>query len=446
MLGDDNAASDGGGVPDYLWFQRPALGPRYTFTLAIGMLLLVLVQYTRRLAALKQKLGPDEFKGSLRFCEMIAAYADNDEPTFTVARMVTKSLFFLGLLEINYQKGFFIMMAILVFESTGDIARVLLGYWNCKSLQDVHPTSEEEAKSIAASTQLEPSNVYEDISRPKLIAFMVFLVQSMLIGIVMLDSYSTPTRTCFNGVATDACPMLSSLGSYCLYFLGTFMACVFYVGPMNSYGKKEHDPVFWLKLFLMSKQTASVLSWQDPTTNKAMRMRLRQHDWRIWVRFFMSFVVNSICFHFLLHVLPIQIASKNSVMGVVFSSVGMIYLVDLDDTSGTVMTLVQHEGTTHVPLHPTDTVVVATTGGYQSVGSTTTTGNGIDMVNFEREKQKLVEESMKDLKIKLEALASGYDPRQTQNVRFTSVTHAILLSRQKKGKQGNNDEEARLLA
>jgi len=124
----------------------------------------------------------------------------------------------------------------------------------------------------------------------------------------------------------------------------------------------------------------------------------------------------------------------------------MIYLVDLDDTSGTVMTLVQHEGTTHVPLHPTDTVVVATTGGYQSVGSTTTTGNGIDMVNFEREKQKLVEESMKDLKIKLEALASGYDPRQTQNVRFTSVTHAILLSRQKKGKQGNNDEEARLLA
>ena len=275
---------------------------------------------------------------------------------------------------------------------------------------------------------------------------MVFLVQSLLIGIVMLDSYSTPTRTCFNGVATDVCPMLSSLGSYCLYFLGTFMACVFYVGPMNSYGKKEHDPVFWLKLFLMSKQTSSVLSWQDPATGNPMRMRLRQNDWRIWLRFVMSFVVNSVCLHFLLHVLPIQIASKNSIMGVVFSSVGMIYLVDLDDTSGTAMTLVQHDGG-EMPLHPTYASAVKN-GGYESVDNTATTSNGIDMETFEVEKQKLIEETMNDLKVKLEALASGYDPSQTKNVRFTSVSHAILLSRQKNGKQlsRKNDEEARLVA
>lgn len=321
ILDDDNVNTG----PDYLWFQRPALDSRYTFVCAIVLLIVVLINYKRRLVMLKQKLGHEEFKGSLRFCAMISAYVDNDEPTFAVARLVTKSLFFLGLLQTNYHLGFLIMMGILILESSLDVTRVLLAYWNCKSLQDVRATSEEEAKDIAASTQLEPTNVYEDLTRPRTIAVMVFLVQSLLIGIVMLDSYGTPTRTCFNGVATDVCPMLASLGSYCLYLLGTFMACVFYVGPMNSYGKKEHDPVFWLKLFLMSKQTSSVLSWQDPTTNKAKRMRLRRNDWRIWMRFFMSFVVNSVCFHFLLHVLPVQIASKSSVMGVVFSSVGMIY-------------------------------------------------------------------------------------------------------------------------
>ena len=173
-LGDDNVA-DGG--PEFLWFQHPALGPRYTFTFAIGLLLLFLFQYQRRLAALKQKLGPQEFQGSLRFCGMIAAFADNDEPVFAVARLVTKSLFFLGFLQMNYHRGFFIMWGILVLESAVEITRVLLGYWNCKSLQDVQPTSAEEAKDIAASTVLEPTNVYEGaltvVVQPWLFPFLI---------------------------------------------------------------------------------------------------------------------------------------------------------------------------------------------------------------------------------------------------------------------------------
>jgi hypothetical protein len=39
-------------------------------------------------------------------------------------------------------------------------------------------------------------------------------------------------------------------------------------------------------------------------------------------------------------VLPIQVAGQANAIGIVFRAVGMIYLVDLDDTPGNVMTLV----------------------------------------------------------------------------------------------------------
>ena len=54
----------------------------------------------------------------------------------------------------------------------------------------------------------------------------------------------------------------------------------------------------------------------------------------------MSYLINGAGFLFLLHVLPIQVAGQASAIGVVFRAVGMIYLVDLDDTPGNTMTLV----------------------------------------------------------------------------------------------------------
>jgi hypothetical protein len=447
---DDDLNDDASGGPDSpRWFQRPALEPRITFAIGAVLLILTWMQYRRRVAVLRQKFGTT-WSGTLRVCSMISAYMDNDEATFAVARLVTKSFFFLGMLQIDFHRGFLIMLGILVIESCVDMARILLAYWNCKSLEELRNTSEDEAREIStASTELEPTNVYEDLTRPRTIAVMVFLIQTLLIGIVMYDSYSTTTRTCFNGVATDVCPMLSSLGSYCLYFMGTFMACVFYVGPMNSYGKKEHDPVFWLKLFLMSKQ-GSVLSWQDPRNpSNIMCARLRCNDWRIWLRFVMSVIVNSVCFHFLLHVLPVQIASKSSIMGVVFSSVGMIYLVDLDDTSGTVMTLVQGGGdntdsTDTVPLHPT----AVDREGYGAAAATATD------TNFEAERRRILDEAMKDVQMKLEALVLGTaEPGKIKPVRMKSITQALFLSAQNSGentpendnKSNQHDEEMPLL-
>lgn len=154
--------------------------------------------------------------------------------------------------------------------------------------------------------------------------------------------------------------ILLVLGSYCLYLLGTFMTCVFYVGPRNSYGKKEQNPTFWLKLFLLTKEKSTLtFTWHDQAADQERTFTILddnntnpsdaglENDGRnttrrasIWLRFIMSYLVNGAGFLFLLHVLPLQVAGQANAIGIVFRAVGMIYLVDLDDTVGNEMTLV----------------------------------------------------------------------------------------------------------
>jgi hypothetical protein len=48
-------------------------------------------------------------------------------------------------------------------------------------------------------------------------------------------------------------------------------------------------------------------------------------------------------FHILVFALPIQIAAQSSLTGVVFRAVGMLYLVDLDDSPGYPLTFADHD-------------------------------------------------------------------------------------------------------
>jgi hypothetical protein len=482
--GDDDLDDDNVGGPDSPpWFQQPAPSVRVTFTVAALVLVWVVYQHHQRVQQLKIKFGigsgssSTPFRGALRYSAIISAYVDNDDPTFAIARLVGKSTVFLGLMQLNFIRGFWIMMGLLVLESSLDTVRILLAYGSCHSLRQLRATtaSSDEAKDLDETTQLEPNNVYEDLARPMPISIMVFSVQTLLIGCVMYDTLSTTTRTCFNGNPLDACPMLESMGSYCLYYLGTFMACVFYVGPMNSYGKKEHDPVFWLKLFVLSKQPdpSSVvqLTWQHPVlTERTMCMQLQRNDIRIWTRFLMSLLINSVCFHFLLNVLPVQIASKSSIMGIVFSSVGMIYLVDLDDTSGQPLSVV-------VVAAPTTTTTTTTTaesssrainnnnnnnGSYDSIlpadGTTTTTTTTTDSnnVNLEAVKQRLIEQALQEIRARLEvelAVSSGGGRSGGLLVRNSSttstsstkkvegITHALFLSATSLHNSSNSQNE-----
>jgi hypothetical protein len=130
------------------------------------------------------------------------------------------------------------------------------------------------------------------------------------------------------------------LGSYAFYILGIFMACVFLIGPKTAFGQSEQNPAYWLQLLLFSKQTGTQATWYDERKEQLCQQLLNPSDLRLWIRFVMSFIINGLGFHILVHALPIQVASQSSLTGVVFRAVGMLYLVDLDDTVGYKITLV----------------------------------------------------------------------------------------------------------
>ena len=119
------------------------------------------------------------------------------------------------------------------------------------------------------------------------------------------------------------------------------MACVYMLGPKTSFGQSEQNPAYWIELLIAAKRTGAKVTWYDPVENKTMDRVLSPSDIRVWVRFFMSFLINGVGYHILVHALPIQVATQSSLTGVVFRAVGMMYLVDLDDTAGYTLTVVE---------------------------------------------------------------------------------------------------------
>jgi hypothetical protein len=54
----------------------------------------------------------------------------------------------------------------------------------------------------------------------------------------------------------------------------------------------------------------------------------------------MSFLINGIGYHILVQALPVQVAQQTSLTSFVLRAVGMMYLVDMDDTPGYKLTVV----------------------------------------------------------------------------------------------------------
>ena len=203
--------------PKYPWFQRPAPTAGYTLAVAAVLLIVTFVRYRKRVEKIKSKFADGEFTGSLRTCAKISAYMDHhEEPSFAILRVCAKAFLFLGLCQWKYHVGFIIMMVCLMVESSLDTFRVLSAYWNCKRLGSLSVIADEEAHDLRDTATLCPTNVYEDLTRPRSIAILVFLTQVFLVGLVMDDSFRTTTRTCFNG--EDGCDVLTSLGTCMLHF------------------------------------------------------------------------------------------------------------------------------------------------------------------------------------------------------------------------------------
>jgi hypothetical protein len=95
------------------------------------------------------------------------------------------------------------------------------------------------------------------------------------------------------------------------------MSIVYLLGPKTDFGEPEQNPSFWIQLLLAAngnKQSEVTVRWFDPKKDAEVtrKRKLSHDDWRIWVRFIMSFLVNGVGFHILVHALPIQVAGQSS--------------------------------------------------------------------------------------------------------------------------------------
>lgn len=118
------------------------------------------------------------------------------------------------------------------------------------------------------------------------------------------DVYESQTMSCRDGSAN--CPAVGTFGSWGFYVLGVFMACVYLLGPKTAYGQSEQNPAYWIQLLIAAKRTGAKISWFDPVENKMLNLALSSDDIRIWARFVMSYLINGVGFHILVHALPIQ--------------------------------------------------------------------------------------------------------------------------------------------
>jgi hypothetical protein len=124
---------------------------------------------------------------------MISAAIDSDEPFYTISSFSAFSFVCLGGLQLNYEVTFAMMLVGFAISSLGDSIRVIVAYHDAASLADVVLTSnllssklaKNSKRQVVVTTELSPSNVYEDFGRGSTIVLMVFATQVILISFVV---------------------------------------------------------------------------------------------------------------------------------------------------------------------------------------------------------------------------------------------------------------------
>ena len=327
------------------WYDHAA--PDVQITLMIGgfFALIMIIMWGLRYLEIKQKTPTHKMTYWMSVRIMITAAIDSDDPVYTIIKICAQSILFLAFIQIDYRTAFIAMLAFFTFESCLDTVRTLLCVYEYKDHRELYSTSSRMRQDInndddedddSDAKQLHPTNVYEDLTRVSYVVIMVFITQTLLITFVVIDIMNSSTHSCPDGTA--GCPVGGTLGSWCFYCLGIFMAGVVLLGPKTNFGDSEQNPAYWMQLFLYLKGGKGQVTWTDAKTGKKEKRFLRESDWRIWGRFWMSFIINGIGFRILVFALPIQIAAQSSLTGVVFRAVGMLYLVDLDDSPGYTLT------------------------------------------------------------------------------------------------------------
>jgi hypothetical protein len=289
---------------------------------------------------------------------LMSTIADNDDPIFTMVRVSSQSMLFLAGFQLNYLLTLVVMCVYYTVISVTDSLRVIISLNEADRLQDLVEVSKRDRRFLASTLtlmaksngttnvaiDLKTQNVYEDISRNMTVVMLVFLTQGILIAFVIVDAFGLETHTVLD--KTNNVPIVGTLGSYLVYVLGILMQAVYLLGPKTNFGTSEQNPHFWLQLLLAAKKYGCQCSWTSVEDGVKHTRVLRPGDWNLWFRFFLSFVINGVGFHVLVHALPIQVAGQSNLTGIVIRAVGMMYLVDLDDAPGTVLKLMEYSNRT----------------------------------------------------------------------------------------------------
>jgi len=182
-------------------YNRPAPEPWVSFAMGGIFSILSLGLYVQRVRRMPPNVtGKGAQLSPAIFCrELISAFVDRNDTLFILCKTVGQFFLFLGGLQCNFQLTFIIMLALLAGESCLDALRIFIALGEVKTsiqkdlvvveswkgqLEEKNKKKKKKKKS-ENDTQLTPTSVYEDLSRPPLIVIMVFITQSLLITFVV---------------------------------------------------------------------------------------------------------------------------------------------------------------------------------------------------------------------------------------------------------------------
>lgn len=155
-----------------------------------------------------------------------------------------------------------------------------------------------------------------------------------------------------------------------------------------NYGQSEMTPAYWLQVFLFGKQKASTFVWFDEINNVAKEANLGFYN--VLTRYILSFIINGLGYHIIIHSFPIQAANRYTYIGLLWAGCGMMFLVQLDNVSGQTLT-VKHLKANFDDEHDVETPLM------------TEKILGKEEVRMSEEAEKIIS----DAREKLDALASG---------------------------------------
>ena len=169
-------------------YDREAPDVIITFGVGSALVLAMMSLWVVRYHEKKNSVPMDKLDYWTNVRAMISAAIDNDNPVYTIVKISAQSIMFLGGIQIDYHTAFTVMLIFFTIESSLDTFRTLLCVYQYSNPKELVITSADLKKDINTDspvTQLQPTNVYEDLTRVSYVVVMVFVTQFLLISFVV---------------------------------------------------------------------------------------------------------------------------------------------------------------------------------------------------------------------------------------------------------------------